>query len=290
MEKIPQIKFNRRTHKGVNGFELIELPGRFQYDLPEDHDPYAFHRLDFFAILINLGGTLSHRVDFQQFNLKTGEAILIARGQIHAFDPTSNYQGYLIVFTETFMNQYLARETLKYIDLLYRFYRQPKAIQAPALHHTFVQDLDLAMQQEQERTRACLLGAALTRYLVLLKEQGEDFALGVLPQEDLVLFENFRQLLQDNHCLTRNAADYADQLFVSYRKLNQVCKSVVKQTAKQFIDFYLLLEAKRLIVSTGLSSKEISFQLGFKEPTNFIKYFKKHSQQTPASFRSQYTN
>ncbi|MBX2875646.1 MAG: AraC family transcriptional regulator [Saprospiraceae bacterium] len=289
MEKIPQIAFNRQTHIGVSGFELIELPTLFQSGLPEDHDPYAFHRLEFFAILINLGGTLPHKVDFQQFELETGEALLIARGQIHAFDPASKYEGFLVVFTEAFMNRYLASETLAHIKQLYNFYRQTEPIQASSLHSTFLRDLDLALQKDNESTRACLIGAALTRYLVLLKEQEKDTVRTVLPQEDLVLFENFRQLLRDNYQLTRNAADYADQLFISYRKLNQVCKSVVKQTAKQFIDFYLLLEAKRLIVSTGLSFKEISFQLGFNEPTNFIKYFKKRTQQTPANFRMQYT-
>lgn len=288
LEKIPQIAFNRRTHKGVTGFELIELPGLFQSNLPEDHDPYAFHRLEFFAILINLGGSLSHKIDFQELELKAGESVIIASGQIHAFHPASTYNGFLVVFTEAFMDRYLARETLAHVKQLYNFYRHAEPIQAASLHRNFLQDLDLALQQENERTRACLIGAALTRYLVLLKKGEEHVAVEILPQEDLLLFENFRQLLQNNHQLTRNATDYADQLYVSYRRLNQVCKTVVKQTAKQFIDFYLLLEAKRLIVSTGLSFKEISFQLGFNEPTNFIKYFKKHTQQTPANFRVQY--
>lgn len=289
MKKIPQIAFNRRTHKGVSGFELIELPGLFQSGLPVDHDPYAFHRLEFFAILINLGTQLRHKVDFQQFELREGDALIIASGQIHAFDPNSDYQGCLVVFTEAFMNRYLASETLAHINQLYNLYRQTEPIQAPVLHQTFLQDLDLALQKENETTRACLIGAALTRYLVLLKEEEKNSVVGMPPQEDLILFENFRQLLKDNHQTSRNAADYADQLFVSYRRLNQACKRVVKQTAKQYIDFYLLLEAKRLIVSTGLSFKEIGFQLGFNEPTNFIKYFKKRTQQTPANFRMQYS-
>lgn len=288
MKKIPQIAFNRRTHKGVSGFELIGLPDLFQSGLPEDHDPYAFHRLEFFAILINLEASLVHKVDFQQFELQQGDALIIASGQIHAFDSNSTYQGFLVVFTEAFMNRYLAKEALSHINQLYSFHRQAEPIHAPVLHTSFLGDLDLALQKENETTRACLIGAALTRYLVLLKEQEKDSLTEIPPQEDLLLFENFRQLLQDNHQQTRNAADYADQLFVSYRRLNQACKRVVKQTAKQFIDFYLLLEAKRLIVSTGLSFKEISFQLGFNEPTNFIKYFKKRTQQTPANFRAHY--
>jgi YesN/AraC family two-component response regulator len=34
-----------------------------------------------------------------------------------------------------------------------------------------------------------------------------------------------------------------------------------------------------------MSVREISEHTGFDEPTNFVKYFKKHSGQTPEKFR-----
>ena len=42
-----------------------------------------------------------------------------------------------------------------------------------------------------------------------------------------------------------------------------------------------MLEAKRILAHTTESVKEIGYNLGFEEPTNFIKYFKKHSKFTP---------
>jgi AraC-like DNA-binding protein len=67
--------------------------------------------------------------------------------------------------------------------------------------------------------------------------------------------------------------------------LNTVSKTVVHQTAKAFIDSFVILEAKRLLVATTLSVKEISYECGFDEPTNFLKYFKKHTNLTPTQFR-----
>jgi AraC family transcriptional regulator, transcriptional activator of pobA len=46
-----------------------------------------------------------------------------------------------------------------------------------------------------------------------------------------------------------------------------------------------VLEAKRILAHTTESVKEIGYDLGFEEPTNFIKYFKKHSKLTPTEFR-----
>ncbi|WP_373419094.1 helix-turn-helix domain-containing protein [Thermophagus xiamenensis] len=48
------------------------------------------------------------------------------------------------------------------------------------------------------------------------------------------------------------------------------------------------MEAKRLLVHPNLSVKEIAYQTGFEGPTNFIKYFKKHTSLIPLQFRKQY--
>jgi AraC family transcriptional regulator, transcriptional activator of pobA len=59
------------------------------------------------------------------------------------------------------------------------------------------------------------------------------------------------------------------------------------KTPKEIIDDRILLEAKRILAHTTESIKEISYYLGFEEPTNFIKYFKKHASVTPTEFREQ---
>jgi AraC-like DNA-binding protein len=91
--------------------------------------------------------------------------------------------------------------------------------------------------------------------------------------------------VEKNFTKTRDAKAYAADLSISYKHLNDVSKEIVNSTAKSFIDNYVILEAKRMLVSTSLSVKEIAFELGFDEPTNFLKYFKKHTSITPVDFR-----
>ena len=59
-------------------------------------------------------------------------------------------------------------------------------------------------------------------------------------------------------------------------------------SAKELIDERVVLEAKRMLVHTSNSIKEIGFDLGFDEPTNFIKYFRKHEEKTPIEFRKSF--
>jgi AraC-like DNA-binding protein len=72
---------------------------------------------------------------------------------------------------------------------------------------------------------------------------------------------------------------------VSYNYLNEISKEITNKTAKGFIDSWLLLEIKRNISEKKYTSQEIGFKMGFKEPSNFIRFFKKHTQLTPIQFQ-----
>jgi AraC-like DNA-binding protein len=50
----------------------------------------------------------------------------------------------------------------------------------------------------------------------------------------------------------------------------------------------MLLEAKRKTVFTDLSTKEIAYETGFKDPAYFNRFFKLHTNLTPSEFRSRY--
>jgi AraC-like DNA-binding protein len=75
---------------------------------------------------------------------------------------------------------------------------------------------------------------------------------------------------------------------VSEKKLNKATNQVLGKSPKEIIDERVVLEAKRLLVHTSKSIKEVGFELGFDEPTNFIKYFKKHVGRTPIEFKGSF--
>jgi transcriptional regulator, araC family len=67
---------------------------------------------------------------------------------------------------------------------------------------------------------------------------------------------------------------------------NHVQKSV--HDRQTVITDRLLLEAKRLLIHTPQSVKQIALQLGFEEATHFNKFFKKQQHITPKVFRENY--
>lgn len=95
----------------------------------------------------------------------------------------------------------------------------------------------------------------------------------------------FKDLLEVQFKEQKQVNSYSGQLSVTEKRLNQATSKVLGKTPKQMIDERVMLEAKRLLAHTNESIKEIGFALGFEEPTNFIKYFKKHHNTTPVEFR-----
>jgi AraC-like DNA-binding protein len=81
---------------------------------------------------------------------------------------------------------------------------------------------------------------------------------------------------------------YADLLNITPAKLNRVCARFTGKNASEFILERVILEAKRHLVFTNMSSKEIAYGLGYDDPSYFSRFFRKKTGYTPTRFRSEY--
>ena len=102
------------------------------------------------------------------------------------------------------------------------------------------------------------------------------------------LFRLFRKLLAENYRKEHELQFYADSLHVSQTYLSRVIRQVSGKTVNNYIAEALYTDARRLLVFTDLTVKEISEQLGFSDQSSFGKYFKKKSETSPANFRDEY--
>lgn len=94
-----------------------------------------------------------------------------------------------------------------------------------------------------------------------------------------------KDAVEDKFKTIKSVARFAGLMVVSEKKLNKATATTLGKSPKELIDERIILEAKRMLVHTNSSIKEIGFDLGFDEPTNFIKYFRKHEAKTPVAFR-----
>jgi AraC-like DNA-binding protein len=80
--------------------------------------------------------------------------------------------------------------------------------------------------------------------------------------------------------------DLAEQVFLSPGYLSDLLKKETGKNAQDHIHFYLIEEAKNMLLGSQKSVSEIAYALGFEYPQYFNKLFKQKTGLTPASFRS----
>ncbi len=98
-------------------------------------------------------------------------------------------------------------------------------------------------------------------------------------------FVKLQKLIEEHAPQNSKVMDYARMMGKSTKTLNNITQTIINKTAKEFIDEICAVQIKRILINTDLSIKEIAFELGFEETTNFYKYFKRQTQLTPEQFR-----
>jgi len=253
MNKLPKIKF--RTDLDQIGFEILSLESLTKTEIPKDHNPYQPHRINFFAVLMLEKGKVNHIIDFKKTIISQNECLIISKGQVHCFDKLNEYKGYYKV----------DKDSVEIFELLNK--------EQKLKHHNL---------------KSNIIASLLSAFLLKLENHNQKEPFKATYNHQYDLFVSFEKHLEIHFAENRNAKFYAEKQNITYKHLNEVCKQFSNKSAKEFIDDFIILEAKRQLTSTTLSVKEIAYYCGFDEVTNFQKYFKKIATETPISFRQKF--
>lgn len=99
------------------------------------------------------------------------------------------------------------------------------------------------------------------------------------------IFERFLSLVQEFHTTERGMAFYADKICLTPKYLSKLVKQASGRSAPEWIDAYVILEAKNLLKYSNMTIKEIVYHLHFPNQSVFYKYFKAHTGMTPSEYR-----
>ena len=101
------------------------------------------------------------------------------------------------------------------------------------------------------------------------------------------LVDRFLKLVQ-MHCRQERQLDfYAQELCISAKYLAATVKAVTGKTAGDWIEDYVMLEAKAMLTNTDMTISQISDHLHFPDTSTFGKYFRRHTGLSPKEFKKQ---
>ena len=272
-------------------FELVDIEQLYQKHSDKLTTP---HRTGFYHILWFQKGSPTHLVDFNPVKVKPDTILFLNKGTVQRFDRKGGFDGKAILFTDNFFcktehDVKFLRSSILFNDLI--SVSQIHLSKADSLFATVFQLMETELENEKDASQSEILKNLLHNLLLLSerKRRKQDFTeIKKSPDLDYVML--FKDLLETNYRKLKQVSNYAKKLSVTAKRLNQATSKILDKSPKQMIDERVMLEAKRLLAHTNESVKEIGFELGFDEPTNFIKYFRKHSHSTPVEFREQFTS
>ena len=270
-------------------FEIIDFDLLFNEFSEEIKKP---HRAEFYQILWFQKGSPTHIVDFNPIKIKPNSLLFVNKNSVQIFDNKTKFKGKAILFTDSFFcktetDTKFLRSSILFNDLL-----SISQIELPKINsiiETVFELLESELKNSKDNYQSDLLRNDLRNLLLHCERERrkQDF---IELKKDANLEQSlyFKTLLDNNFVRHKKVNFYCQEMNITPKKLNKATSKIFGQTPKNIIDDRVLLESKRLLSYTNQSVKEIVFSLGFEEPTNFIKYFKKHTNKTPVEFRAEF--
>ncbi|MDE6507513.1 MAG: helix-turn-helix domain-containing protein [Alistipes sp.] len=101
-----------------------------------------------------------------------------------------------------------------------------------------------------------------------------------------IYFRKFLQSLSEHYKEERSVGFYARELCVTPKYLTTLVKRISSKSVSEWIEIYVILEAKTLLKYSALSVQEIAYTLNFPNQSFFGSYFKRNTGMSPSQYKA----
>lgn len=251
-----------------------------------EYDASFPHRHQYYEIVFFDEGQGIHEIDFAPHQVNAPAIHFLPIGKVHKIAMEIPYAGFSLLFSSAFFPNGSALLS----QLSYFQHQNPYPILAPA-ENEYLQIKSWLME-----IRAAFLGNSPDKWewirthlsLILLQSQRlyQNNDIQAYSHKSEVM-QKFMNLIETHHLDHWLLQRYADELCISEPYLNILCKKEYGMSASNLIQERLIQAAKRKLVYTSDTVKEIAFDLNFNDPSYFIRFFKKQVGSSPNAYREE---
>lgn len=144
-----------------------------------------------------------------------------------------------------------------------------------------------ALEYEDKSLQASYFASLLSLLLIDMIRLGEwgDSSFSNVSSDSFEIYAKFVLMVKEYYKERHAVKDYIEKLGVSQTTLNQYTLQYAKTTPLKIINDRIILEAKRMLRFSTIRTKQIAFDLGFKDDSYFVKLFKRNVGMSPIEFR-----
>ncbi|CAM1369646.1 Transcriptional regulator, AraC family [Tenacibaculum sediminilitoris] len=232
-----------------------------------------------------------YNIDFKSYSFEDGVLFFLSPGQVFSVDSEKIKEAYQLSFTRDFYCIQTHDAEVSCNGVLFNnIYETPFVV--PSEKET--QKLDFILQnlteefELEETAQYDMLQSLLKQFIV--------YSVRIKKEKDVVkesvetkLFKDFSLLVEQNFKKIHQVTGYAYRLGLSPKSLTKHLQKIGTQTPSDFIKNRIITEAKRLLLYTDDSIKQVAFDLGFNDPAYFSRFFTKATGQSPKQFKRSYS-
>lgn len=243
-----------------------------------EFEPHRHTRLHQFLLIDSGRGQVV--IEQSSQTISAGDLVNLPMGVVHGFTFDPGTQGWVVTVASELMD-----ESLRESEGLRPLLQQARVLRVDDETRRTIQSI-FDEYPKRSFARAHIL-RALCAVLVghaarLMAASGTTEA-----QAEHALQRRFEALLETHYRDHLGVSDYANLLAVTPTHLSRIMRHASGQSASAAIEARLVREARRNLAFSNLSVSEISYQLGFDDPSYFSRVFKRATGQSPRGFRRQ---
>ena len=269
------------------GQEFIMIRNTFNTDL------FRFPcRIKALIGVLCTGGTIHFKRNLGEYSISQGMMFINTPNDIVQVEEIDRFTATIVMVSEDFIKEMS-------INLTNLLTMHPIMLESPSRQLTdeeltFFEQLSetlerLILQPETKyklETIKGIMAALVYRLCDIFIDENNRHTTNILRKSQRAMYEQFMLLLNKHHCREHSIKFYADQICISPKYLSAVIKQISGRSAAEWIDEYVILEAKNLLRYSTMNIQEIAYYLNFSTQSFFGKYFKHLTGMTPGQYRA----
>lgn len=243
------------------------------------------HRHNFFFVLFLEKGKGDHSIDFTNYPVGDYSVFFMRPGQVHQLTLKQGSKGYLIQFNREFYTP--VEEPANFV--LRKVSNKNHCPLSAERFRKLLSQLYFIFEEyteKQDRYKEVIKANLEILFIELVRQSKNPKEIinkdNQYSQEKL---DELLELLQEHIVTQKQVAQYAEMMHLTSFQLNKITKETIGKTCSLLINEQIVLEAKRNLLATTNQINQIAFDLGFEDPSYFIRFFKKQTGLTPEAFR-----
>lgn len=251
-------------------------------------------RINAFIIGVGTEGETSGTFNLQEYRLKKDSLFLFGPNYILQAQSAGSFRAHIIAISPDFL-RHINIDTKHMMPLFLQFAMHP-CLELTSAESRSLRSFISMIEQELQGPETDFAGEIVGGLIAATIYKVGDILHHYIAEHPEVekpvhnraeeYFKQFTELLGEHYTRERSVGFYARKLCITPKYLTTLIKRISGKSVSEWIDNYVILEAKTLLKYSNMSVQEIAYYLNFPNQSFFGSYFKRNTGMSPSQYKA----